>query len=138
VLLFDEAQDMAVETLSSLKRLSNLNDEGIGRVTIVLIGQPELRTLVSWLPALDQRISLRFHLRPLDENDTVAYVKHRLLTAGHPTGEVFDAGAIALLFDASRGIAREINRLAKLSLETARTRYASVIEARHIYSVVED
>ena len=138
VLLFDEAQDMSVETLADLKRLSNLNDEGVGRLTIVLIGQPELRHLVSQLPALDQRISLRFHLRPLDTDDTRAYLRHRLITAGHETGDLFDDGAVALLYEASRGVAREINRLAKLCMETARASSAQRIGAGHVRTVVDD
>jgi general secretion pathway protein A len=138
VLIFDEAQDMSPEALAGLKRLSNLNDEGIGRLTIVLIGQPELRRLVSGLPALDQRISLRFHLRPLDLEDTRLYLKHRLVTAGHPDGDVFDEDAVELLHKASRGVAREINRLAKLSLETARSSSSEKILAQHVRTVVED
>ncbi|MEI8339948.1 MAG: AAA family ATPase [Verrucomicrobiota bacterium] len=138
VLIFDEAQDMSPEALAGLKRLSNLNDEGGGRLTIILIGQPELRQVVSKFPALDQRISLRFHLNPLDLEDTRLYLKHRLLAAGHPDGEVFENEAVELLFKASRGVAREINRLAKLSLETARSASSSFIRSGHVRTVVED
>lgn len=138
VLMFDEAQDMSPETLSNLKRFSNLNDEGAGRLTIILIGQPELRELVGSMPALDQRISLRFHLRPLDAGDTAAYLRHRLLLAGHETGDLFGPSAQAVLFEASQGVAREINRLAKLCLETARSMGAPGVRATHVYSVVED
>jgi len=138
VLLFDEAQDMSRETLADLKRLSNLNDEGIGRLTIVLIGQPELRELVAQLPALDQRISLRFHLKPLGRDEIGSYVQHRLTVAGHPTADIFSTEADERLFEASRGFPREINRLAKLSLELARADSAREITARHVYRVVDD
>jgi len=138
VLIFDEAQEMSQETLSALKRLSNLNDEGLGRLTIILIGQPELRPLVARQPALDQRISLRFHLHPLDAADTGAFIRHRLLSAGHSTGDLFDERAVSLLFEASRGVAREINRLAKLSLEQARATGAMEIGGDHVRAVIED
>ena len=138
VLMFDEAQDMSPATLANLKRFSNLNDEGTGRLTIILIGQPELRPLVERLPALDQRISLRFHLRPLDQEDTAAYLRHRLLSAGHASGDLFGTGAQAVLFEVSQGVAREINRLAKLCLEAARAMGSPEVTAAHVYSVVED
>ncbi len=138
VLLFDEAQDMSRETLADLKRLSNLNDEGIGRLTIILIGQPELRQIVSQLPALDQRISLRFHLKPLGMEEIGPYVRHRLKVAGHPTANVFRADSEEKLFEASGGFPREINRLAKLSLELARADSAQEVTSRHIHRVVDD
>ena len=138
VLIFDEAQDISPETFSALKRLSNLNDEGFGRLTIILIGQPELRQLVARQPALDQRISLRFHLHPLDCEDTGAFLRHRLLAAGHSTGRLFSQDAVQLLFEASRGVAREINRLAKLSLEQARASGVMEISSGQVRTVVED
>ena len=138
VLLFDEAQDMSLETLADLKRFSNLNDEGIGRLTMVLIGQPELRELVAQLPALDQRISLRFHLKPLECGEIGGYLRHRLSKAGHPSSEVFSPDAEERLFEASGGFPREINRLAKLSLELARSDAAPGVTARHIHRVVDD
>jgi general secretion pathway protein A len=138
VLIFDEAQDLSPRTLADLKRLSNLNDEGLGRVTMILIGQPELRHLVSQLPALDQRISLRFHLHPLSFDDTRAYLRHRLLAAGHGNGDLFSEEAVSLLFEASRGVAREINRLAKLCMETARAASSPAIRPNHVLAVVED
>jgi len=138
VLLFDEAQDMSRETLADLKRLSNLNDEGIGRLTMILIGQPELRELVAQLPSLDQRVSLRFHLKPLGPGEVGAYLRHRLAVAGHPLANIFTTEAEEKLLEASRGVPREINRLAKLSLELARADAARKITGRHVHRVVDD
>lgn len=138
VLLFDEAQDMDIELLKDLKRLSNLNDEGQGEVTIVLIGQPELRELVESLPPLDQRIGLRFHLRPMNCDQADLYVSHRLIAAGHITGELFTREGLDILWQAARGFPREMNRLAKLSLETARAERGFQVEAGHVMNVVED
>jgi len=138
VLLFDEAQDMSRETLADLKRLSNLNDEGVGRLTMVLIGQPELRELVAQLPALDQRISLRFHLKPLGMGETGAYLRHRLSKAGHPTADLFSSEAAEKLYEASGGFPREINRLAKLCLEQARADSSRQISGQQVHRVVDD
>lgn len=138
VLIFDEAQDLGAESLMHLKRLSNLNGEIEGRITIILIGQPELREQVAHLPPLDQRISLRFHLPNLGQDEVASYLKYRLQVAGHPTGEVFDAEAADLLHRNSRGVPREINRLAKLSLEAASATSRTDVGAELVRSVVED
>lgn len=138
VLILDEAQDISPENLLQLKRLSNLNGEIEGSITIILIGQPELRDHVASLPPLDQRISLRFHLPNLDRDEVPAYLQYRLQVAGHAAGTLFETAAADLLFQASRGVPREINRLAKLSLESAAARRQSAVSGEDIRMVVED
>ncbi|MFN7138000.1 MAG: ExeA family protein [Limisphaerales bacterium] len=119
VLVFDEAQEMSASAMNEMKLLTNWNGGGKNLLTIILLGQPELRSIVSRLPPIDQRISLRFHLGPISANECPAYLKHRLLMAGHPTGELFQPQAAARVFATSKGIPREVNRLAKLALEYA-------------------
>ncbi len=138
VLLFDEAQDLDDENLLHLKRLSNLNGEIEGRISIVLIGQPELRPRVAALPALDQRISLRFHLPNLPPDEVPSYLASRLRVAGHPDGRLFDEEAAAELHRASRGVPREINRLAKLSIEAAAAERRPRLDAGIVRMVVSD
>ena len=127
VLIFDEAQEMSAVTLNELKLLSNLNGDGANFLTIILVGQPELRNLVAQLPPINQRISLRFHLRPLDLEETYNYIRHRLKVGGHPSGELFPSDAVERAFQVSLGIPREINRIAKLALE-----FAWVKEYQHV------
>lgn len=138
VLVFDEAQDLAEETLLDLKRLSNLNGEIPGNLTIILIGQPELRQKVESLPPLDQRISLRFHLLSLTADEVGPYIEHRLSVAGHHSGQLFLPETHDQLFRASRGVPREINRLAKLSLECAHAAHAALVAPEHVASVLQD
>jgi len=138
VLIFDEAQDLRADTLADLKRLLNFNDDGRARLTLVLMGQPELRERVQAHRPLEQRISLRFHLGPMKPDDCAGYLRHRLRTAGHPTGEIFLAEAETLLAVASRGVPRELNRLAKLALETARADSAPTVAGSHVQAVVDD
>jgi general secretion pathway protein A len=138
VLIFDEAQEMSSSTLNELKLLTNLNGGGQNYLTIILLGQPELRNFVARLPAIDQRISLRFHLRPLALDDARAYVQHRLKVAGHPTGELFSEGTIQCAHKFSKGIPRELNRLAKLALEYAWLREMPYVEENALETVVRD
>jgi len=138
VLILDEAQDLTEENLLLLKRLSNLNGEIEGALTIILIGQPELRDVVAGLPALDQRISLRFHLPNLAKDEVSLYLMYRLRVAGHATGSIFAEEAADLIHRASRGVPREINRFAKLSLEAAAAIRNPQIDLQRVESVVED
>lgn len=138
VLIFDEAQDLPTESLMALKRLSNLNGEVAGSLTTILIGQPELRDKVSALPPLDQRISLRFHLPNMAVDEVADFLRHRLLVAGHPSGDLFDAEASDFIARASRGTPREINRLAKLSLEAAVAGGVGRVSCAQVESVLDD
>ncbi len=119
VLVFDEAQEMSTATMNELKLLTNFNGNGQTCVTLILLGQPELRRRVAQLPPIDQRISLRFHLGPLPVADVGAYLSHRLRVAGHPSGELFDGDAAVRAGEAARGVPRALNRLAKFALEHA-------------------
>ena len=117
VLILDEAQDLPEETLKELRWLTNLNGGGRALLSLILVGQPELRGLVRRFPPLDQRISLRFHLPPLPREDVLGYLAHRCRVAGHPDGEIFAPETRDPIWLASGGIPRQINRLAKLALE---------------------
>jgi general secretion pathway protein A len=138
VLIFDEAQEMSAATLNEMKLLTNLNGGGQNFITLILLGQPELRNHVAKLPSIDQRISLRFHLQPMSIAECGDYLRHRLKTAGHPTGELFPPDAIGKLFQASRGIPRELNRLAKLTLEYAWLCEMPCVPAVAIDAIVRD
>ena len=138
VLLLDEAQDMPAATLRELRWLTNFNGGGCAYLTLVLIGQPELWRLVAADAAIDQRISLRFHLPPLRRCDVAPYLRHRLHVAGHSDGEIFTETSGELLYTAARGIPREVNRLAKLALEQAWLVEAPRVEPSAIEAVVRD
>jgi len=138
VLVFDEAQEMSPKTLNELKLLTNLNRAGRSYLTIILVGQPELRPLVEQLPAIDQRISLRFHLNTLSMDDSRNYLRHRLKVAGHPTGELFPPDAVERAFQLSLGVPRELNRLAKLALEFAWLKEFSQVTSQAVEAVARD
>jgi len=138
VLIFDEAQEMAAATLNELKLLTNLNRAGANYLTVILVGQPELRNKVARLPAINQRITLRFHLNSLGIEDSGAYLRHRLKMAGHPTGEVFAADAAERAYQVSIGVPRELNRVAKLALEFAWVKEYPQVTLPAVEAVVRD
>ena len=128
VLLFDEAQELSREALVGMRALTNLADGRLD-ITLILVGQPELRRRLLELPQLDQRAGLRYHLQPLEPAQTAAYLEFRLRAAGHPDGGLFTPEAAAELAAGTRGVPREINRVARLALAMAAARLAPQIEA---------
>lgn len=138
VLVLDEAQDMAAETIHELRWLTNFNGSGDSLLTLILIGQPELRQMILSDAAINQRVSLRFHLKPLLADDLDNYLRHRLRAAGHSTGNLFSPGAALEIFHATHGVPRAVNRLAKLALEHAWVSDAAKVDAVAVNSVVRD
>ncbi len=110
VLVVDEAQNLAPEVLEQVRLLTNLETNTRKLLQIILIGQPELRELLSRneLRQLAQRITGRYHLDPLSEPETAAYVRHRLRVAG-ATSEIFGRFALREIHRISGGVPRVIN-----------------------------
>jgi general secretion pathway protein A len=106
VIIVDEAQNLPPATLEQLRLLSNLETETTKLLQIVLVGQPELKQLLGRpeLAQLNQRITLRWHLEPLDRAETARYIAHRLRIAGGPgTADIFSPGALRLIYRYSGG-----------------------------------
>ena len=93
--------------------LGNLETASDKLIQIVLVGQPELRTIIGSpeLRQLNQRITIKFHLGTLSAEDAGGYIDHRLRVAGANGGPIFDDDAKARIFRASNGIPRLINVL---------------------------
>lgn len=114
VLLIDEAQHLDFEVLEQIRLLTNLETHSEKLLQIVLIGQPELAQQLSQpeLRQLNQRITARYNLEPLNLEETGAYIQHRLQVAGMSPGRVvFPGGVVKGIFQRSRGIPRLINVL---------------------------
>jgi general secretion pathway protein A len=118
VLIIDEAQSLAPEILEQLRLLTNLETNERKLLQIVLIGQPELRTMLARpeLEQLAQRVIARFHLDALSEDETVQYIRHRLRVAGLSRSNPFDKPAMRRIHALSRGVPRRINLLADRAL----------------------
>ncbi len=117
ILIVDEAQNFAVDVLEQIRLLTNLETAKHKLLQITLIGQPELRTMLARndLRQLAQRITARYHLEPLSQEDTEKYLQHRLKVAG-ATRPIFSKQACRELFRLSGGIPRIINVIADRAL----------------------
>ena len=131
VLIVDEAQNLAPEVLEQIRLLTNLETETQKLLQIILIGQPELRTLLARedLRQLAQRITGRYHLDPLSREETSAYVRHRLRVAG-ATAEIFTRAALREIYRVSAGIPRVINIVCDRALLGAYTLDVHQVQAR--------
>ena len=99
--------------LEQLRLLTNLETNEKKLLQIVLIGQPELRTMLEKpeLEQLAQRVVARFHLKALSEKETEHYIRHRLSVAGMTRAIPFDRKALRRVFEITRGVPRRINLL---------------------------
>ncbi|HEY4338635.1 MAG TPA: AAA family ATPase [Steroidobacteraceae bacterium] len=122
VLVVDEAQNLAPEVLEQVRLLTNLETNTQKLLQIILIGQPELRELLdrNELRQLAQRITGRYHLCPLTQEETAAYVRHRLRVAG-ATSDIFTPAALREVQRRSGGVPRLINVLCDRALLGAYT-----------------
>jgi general secretion pathway protein A len=130
IVIVDEAQNLSAETLEQVRLLTNLETPTQKLLQIILIGQPELRDLLDRndLRQLAQRITGRYHLKPLSREETQGYVRHRLRIAG-ATGEIFTPGALRELHRLSSGIPRVINVSCDRALLGAYTRESRKVSA---------
>jgi len=138
VIMLDEAQQLSQASIEGLKSLTNITSERQNFLTLILIGQPELRNTIRQLRQVDQRVSLRYHLNAMSHDETRCYLEHRLQVAGLQGPMPFDADAVRLLFEASGGVPREINRICKLALDHARANDLALLDASIINSVTDD
>ncbi len=118
VLIIDEAQMLSVEVLEQLRLLTNLETNERKLLQIVLIGQPELRTMLARpeLEQLAQRVIARFHLDALSTEETAQYIRHRLAVAGLTGALPFRRDAMARIHQLARGVPRRINLLCDRAL----------------------
>jgi general secretion pathway protein A len=141
VLIIDEAQNLSHSVLEQIRMLSNLETVREKLIQIVLLGQPELRRLLA-LPSLRQlneRITVRFELKPLVREDVRSYIEHRLATAGmEARSGAFTAGSFDLIHRLSRGIPRRINAICDRAMLIAYSRDLRTVDRRLIRAAVRD
>jgi len=114
LLIIDEAQNLSQSALEEVRMLSNLETEKSKLIQIVLVGQPNLHDVLSRpeFEQLRQRVTVRYHLRPLDPGETAAYINHRLRKAAIGAPLVFSPEVTDLIGQASQGLPRKINVIA--------------------------
>ena len=118
LLVIDEAQNLSLAALEELRMLSNLETEKSKLLQVVLVGQPELRDKLASpeLEQLRQRITISYHLPPLDAEEAGHYVNHRLRRAAIGTPLEFPRSATDLIHARSRGVPRIINVICDAAL----------------------
>ncbi len=123
VLLIDEAQNLSPEVLEQIRLLTNLETNEKKLLQIILIGQPELKTILSKneLRQLSQRITARYHLDPLTRGETSGYISYRMAVAGSEA-KIFNASSIETIHRISQGVPRLINTICDRSLLGAYSR----------------
>ena len=140
VLIVDEAHLIPGKpTFEEIRLLTNFQLDDHNLVAIVLVGQPELRERLRHRTyrALTQRIGASFHLVPLAETDTLAYIQHRLAVAGAER-PLFGEAALQRLHAAACGIPRVINHLATQALLEGMARGVSLVEADVVEAVARE
>jgi general secretion pathway protein A len=116
VIVVDEAhllRDLAA--LDTLRLLTNFQFHTRPALTLMLVGQPALLPMLDRMPDLDERMGVKCLLRPFTREESIAYVKHRMDSAGAQR-TIFRDDALLAVHDLSQGVARRINRLCDLAL----------------------
>lgn len=135
VVIIDEAQNLSAPVLEELRLLSNMETETEKLIQIVLIGQPELDKLLSRreLRQLRQRITIKWELLPLDQEETRGYIEHRLNVANGKGKVQFSRAAAKLIYRYSQGIPRMINVLCDRGLLIAFTKNSKKVDPRTVH-----
>lgn len=130
LLVVDEVQNLTFAALEELRMLSNITVDGNASLQTILLGQPQFRPMLASpdLEQLRQRVLASYHLGPLSEAESRAYIEHRMKTVGW-TGQnpYWDDGAFSAVFRSTLGIPRKINTLCSRVLLYGALEQASTI-----------
>jgi general secretion pathway protein A len=138
VIIIDEAQAIKDEsTFEELRLLLNFQLNEMFLLTLLLIGQPELKDKIDRIPQFKQRLAIKYHLDTLDLDETQGYIRHRCRLVGREE-PLFSDSAINLIYNASRGIPREINNICDLCLLIGLGNKVSFINEDIAFQVIRD
>jgi general secretion pathway protein A len=140
LLVIDEAQNLSLASLEEIRMLSNLETEKSKLIQIILIGQPDLRDKLGRpeLEQLRQRITVSYHLEPLDAEETAHYVNHRLARASIGTPLEFPLDVTDRIHARSGGVPRLINVIADATLVFGYGEERSEIDSALVEEVIAD
>lgn len=139
VLIVDEAQNLGIRGLEEIRMLSNVNAQKDYLLHVILVGQPELRSLLQspQLRQLTQRVSVAYHLKRLTDDEVRQYIVHRVTHVGG-SADLFEPEAIRLVAAASDGIPRLVNTFCDLALVYAFSDEKKTVGAAEVRAVLED
>lgn len=138
--IIDEAQNLEIDVLESIRMLSNLETEQEKLLQIILVGQPELNDILKQpkLEQLRQRIAVRYHITPLERDEIPQYIAHRLMVAGNQKCVDFRSDAIEAIAHYTRGTPRLINIICDKCLLAAYALQTRVIDGRLAATAIAD
>jgi len=139
ILIFDEAQNLSLETLEELRMFSNINADKDELIQLVLVGQPELKAVIGSprLAQFAQRVSAEYHISGMSSETVLDIGAHRLRGAG-AAREIFTPAACECVHLASRGIPRLVNQICDYAMVYAFTDGLERVDAGVIEQVVTD
>jgi general secretion pathway protein A len=137
LLIVDEAQLLTESTFEEIRLLLNfqLNDRFL--ITIILLGQPELMNKVKNIEQLDQRIAIKYHLKPFNYEDAHNYITFRQQKAGRRRS-AFSDDAARRIYEYTDGVPRKINNLCDLSLLVGFSTKKNIIDPEIVENVISD
>nr|CBX30800.1 hypothetical protein N47_E43120 [uncultured Desulfobacterium sp.] len=140
VIIIDDAQTMPVEALEDLRLLSNFETDKEKLLQMVLVGQPELLATISKpeLRQLHQRIAIKCNLDYLKKEEIPGYIERRLFIAGNKGQVRFSASAINIIYKASNGIPRLINRICDYCLIASYLANEYTINKKHVKQALKE
>lgn len=140
VLIVDEAQTLSLDLLEEVRLLTNLETPKSKLLQVILMGQPELEKVLAdpRVRQLTQRISVRYHLKPLNRKETNEYIEHRLKIAGSRGARIFEPEAVRLIWKFSQGIPRIINTLCDSALVIGHVSSRKVIDRQIAKETIRD
>ena len=140
VLIIDEAQNLTEELLEQVRLLSNIETDDRKLLQIVLLGQPELRDRLNSprLRQLRQRITVRYHLKPLTRFEVTQYIQHRLELAGAKGVPFFTRPALWRIYHYSRGIPRLVNAVCDKALLAGYVEHSDRITHRMVGRAIRE
>lgn len=135
--VIDEAQILNKEAFEEARLLLNFQSKDQFLLTLVLIGQAELKVKIRETEQFDQRIAIKYHLRPFPLLDTAKYILFREKKAGFKKN-IFTTKAIKTIYEYTGGVPRKINSVCDLSLLIAFNKKRKLIESGIIKSIIDD
>jgi len=138
VIVIDEAQSIRDEDLlEEIRLLLNMQSAESNLFTLVMLGQPQVETMLDQVPQFKQRLAIRYRLSHLNEDETRAYIRHRLRIAGAEK-DIFTDAAYGRLFALSGGMPRVINNICDLSLLHAFSIHREFVDGDIVTRVGQD
>lgn len=139
LLAVDEAHLLPAEIFDQLRFMLNDEVDSSSPLALVLLGQTELAHKLRFAPyeALSQRISIRYHIKPFDLEETAGYIKHHLRVAGFQE-PVFSDSFVSAVHDHTKGVPRKINNICRSALLLGATEFKQVIDATDLKRILLD